>query len=112
LPASFLAALPRCSTGAILPTHNLEASKYRPQLREAVYDVINAREALGIPENAPLPTREEADAEWRKWEKEHGEQFHEEFEAERVKEQMALNPGKEIGEIDAAVDKLMAPKRR
>jgi len=82
------------------------------QLRRAIYDVINAREALGIPENAPLPTRAEADAECRKWEKEHGEQFHEEFEAERVKEQMALNPGKEIGEIDAALDKIMAPKRR
>ena len=76
------------------------------------YDVINAREALGIPENAPLPTRPEADAECDKWEKEHGEQFREEFEAERVKEQTALNPGKDIGEIDAAVDKLMAPKRR
>jgi hypothetical protein len=82
------------------------------QLRRSIYDVIIAREALGIPENAPLPTREEADAAWRKWEKEHGEQFHEEFEAERVKEQKALNPGKEIEEIDAAVDKLMAPKRR
>jgi hypothetical protein len=82
------------------------------ELRCAIYDVINAREALGIPENAPLPTRKEADAECRKWEEAHGEQFQEEFEAERVKEQKALNPGKEIGEIDAAVDKFLAPKTR
>jgi hypothetical protein len=82
------------------------------ELRNSIYDVINAREALGIPANAPLPTRQEADAEWRKWEKEHSEEFREEFEAERVKEQLALNPGKGIGEIDDAVDKIYAPKRR
>jgi len=82
------------------------------ELRNAIYEVIIAREALGIPANTPLPTRQEADAEWDKWEKEHGQEFEEECEAERVAEQQALNPGKEIGEIDAAVDKLMAPKRR
>src|ERR1039458_9883293 len=59
------------------------------------YDLINPRKALGIPENASLPAREEADAAWRQWEKEHGEQFHEEFEAETVKEQTALNRSEE-----------------
>ncbi len=82
------------------------------ELRRATYEFLSARRALGIPETAPLPTREEADAALRQWEKEHGEQFREEFEAERVKEQTALNPGKDIGEIDAAVDKALAPKRR
>jgi hypothetical protein len=82
------------------------------ELRYAIYNVLSARNALGIPEDAPLPTREQADVEWKKWEKEHGQQFQEEFEAERVKEQEALNPGQEIGEIDAAVNKIMDPKRR
>ena len=81
-------------------------------LRNAIYDVINARKALGIPENAPLPTRAEADAEWRKWEEEHREEFEQQFEAERVEEQKALNPGQEIEEIDQAANKPMAPKTR
>ena len=82
------------------------------ELRNAVYDVLRAREALGIPADAPLPTRKEADAEWRKWDKEHGEEFKEQFEAERIKEQKDLNPGMEIEEIDAAVEKATGQKRR
>ena len=80
------------------------------ELRDAIHDVLRAREALGIPADAPLPTRAEADAEWRKWDKEHGEEFKEQFEAERIKEQKDLNPGMEIEEIDAAVEKTYSRK--